>query len=127
MTSGTILITTTNIPMVKHVGICILLDGKIYVLHNSPVEKNKVGGNVVCDDLNDFLIDREVINKINTYFTSEYLLNKAVNVSKNKWDAKLFNCEDFVNYLTDINIHPTQSAQALAVVSVAVLCTYIFI
>jgi hypothetical protein len=126
MKNGTVLFTTTNVPMVVHVGVCIVLNGSVYVLHNTPTKKNNFGGNVIIDPLQEFLQNRYILNRIETFLTADYIVHKCANVYRRKWDAKLFNCEDFINYVTDLNIDPTQSTQALAGVSILALCSFLY-
>lgn len=124
---GDVLIVTTNISFVKHVGVCVLIHESVYVLHNSPSKINKFGGNVVLEQIDVFMQDRNVLEIIQTSCTSKYLLEKSLPYIYNRWDAKNFNCENFINDVTNLDINPTQSQMALAGVSVGVVCFFLFI
>ena len=124
---GDVLIVTTNISIVKHVGVCVVIHESMYVLHNSPSKINKFGGNVVLEQIDVFMQDRNVLQIIQTNCTSKYLLEKSLPYIYNRWDAKIFNCENFINDVTNLDINPTQSQMALAGVSVGVVCLFLFI
>lgn len=124
---GNILIVTTNLPFVKHIGICVTLNNELYVLHNTPSKFNVYGGNVIFEPLTEFMNQRKILKIIECYISNEFIVSNSMMYKFHKWDAKFFNCENFINYIANLNIDPTQSQLALGGLSIFLLTIYLFV
>jgi len=127
MNEGTIITTSVNIPGVQHLGITIILNGTLHVIHNTPTRKNIFGGNIVVEPLNEFLIGRKITNQVHTYITTNFIVQRAFDVSAIKFDAYSFNCEHFIEYVTSFKINPKQAEQVKFNLAVTVLCSLLLI
>ena len=76
-----------------------MYNGRLCVFHNTPTLKNKFGGNVVCQSVDDFLKNRKFIKKENCNISTNEILQNFNEVKNKKWDAYNFNCETYVNQL----------------------------
>jgi hypothetical protein len=85
-----------DIQMCYHLGI-VYDDGKNkYVYHNAPSNLNKYGGTVICEKIEDFLRERDVLKVIKTDAKNEDIVISTRNNKYEVWDTLFFNCEDYV-------------------------------
>jgi hypothetical protein len=113
--SGDILKTNChNIPFCFHLAIVAEKNNQIYVWHCTPTQKNKFGGNIICQSLNDFTKDRKIKEVYNFANLNNEIILNYVNENKFvKWNALTYNCETFINNLTNKNNKTTQLTKAI--------------
>ena len=96
--SGDVIFTTChNIPLCYHLGIVIFEDGLPIVYNNTPNKKNKFGGNIVAEPLNEFFKNRKFIKIDSIGICPNYVREYSYQNRLEKWNALYFNCEDYVN------------------------------
>jgi hypothetical protein len=127
MIEGTIITTTVNVPGVKHLGISILINNEIYIVHNSPGSKNIFGGNVIVEPYSNFLIGRKIKSFQNTYLTTDHIINKTFDVSSIKFDSVTFNCEHFIQYVSNGLIEANQASYVKFKIAIIILGSLLLI
>jgi hypothetical protein len=127
MIEGTIITTTVNVPGVKHLGISILLDNEIYIVHNTPGTKNIFGGNVIIESYSNFLIGRKIKSFKHTLLTTEHIINKTFDVSSIKFDSVTFNCEHFIEYVSNGLIEAKQAKNVKFKIAIVILASLLLI
>lgn len=115
-----------NIPMCYHLAICVKDVDDVYVWHCTPSKENKFGGNIVCQKLTEFLSDREVQEVYKSSVDAVNISDYAHNNKNVKWDAVQYNCETFINKVTNNGAETTQLARILVVSSLIVGSYLIF-
>lgn len=123
LNTGDIITTTCiDIPLCYHLGICVDHGGKTYVLNATPTRVNSFGGNIVCQELDDFIgtgsEKREIISVHPSGLEKRRILIYADENKKRKWDAFRYNCESFVHGLFTNGTKTTQMTRLIIVVAV---------
>lgn len=98
---GDILVTNCHdypLLICKHYGIVAIVNHKLCVFNNTPSRVNKVGGNIVCQPINDFLSDRKVIAVKKTNIKTDEILKYCKPRKNAKW-TMAYNCEKFITEL----------------------------
>jgi hypothetical protein len=114
--TGTILKTNChNIPFCFHLAICENVNNKILVWHCTPTKENSFGGNIICEDLNEFLKSRNIKNVIANELNSNDIASYVEENKTNKWTALKFNCETFINEICNKKQQTTQLAKAICI------------
>lgn len=100
--TGDILYTScADFPVCYHLGI-VVEDGKNKrIYHNSPENKNRFGGSVVCETYENFTKNRQVLKVIESNVSREKILEVSRKCKKEHWDTFFFNCEDYVLEIVD--------------------------
>lgn len=96
---GDILVTNCiNYPLFlcNHFGIIVIVNGRYCVVNNTPSRVNKFGGNIVCQPINDFLKDRNVIRVIHTDINTRKVENYIKKYPNRKWTLG-YNCKTFID------------------------------
>jgi len=106
-----------GIPLVFHYGIVLVEDNETYVLHNGRergVEK---------EPMHVFLKEREVYKMLPS--SLEALSNKDImlrfNHCKSRWDVLNFNCEHFIDCMTNRNRNSEQLLKIIVVSTIFIL------
>lgn len=90
--------TDINMPC-RHSGIVFEHNFEKFVLHNTPDGRNRHGGSVIADRLDEFVKDREIYEIVRTNVGKSRIL-EVYNKNRGRiWDAFSFNCEDFVSQI----------------------------
>ena len=111
----------TNIPFCFHVAVTCMYNGKVFVFHNTPTLKNKFGGNVVCQSIEDFLKDRKINKSRDCKINLNNILQNFDEVKYKKWDGYNFNCETYVNQLL-YNCNGTTQLENLCNIALITVC-----
>jgi len=110
-----------NIPMCFHLAICVSEDDNIYVWHCTPSKTNQFGGNIICEELSEFTKDREVREVYHYADANKDEIVTYANKNKDiKWDAIEYNCETFINHITNSKQKPTQLTKAIVLTTFVV-------
>ncbi len=88
-----------SLPFIFHQGIIVNEGSGILVYHNTPRFSNEKGGNVVTENIDDWLKTREVVNVEPTNMTADYIRSTSEERANMKFDLLSFNCEHYVSLL----------------------------
>ena len=81
-------------PFLFHRGIIIVEDdGEVWIYHNTPMLKNRLGGGVVKEKLEDWVDSRDIMSVESTDMTKEYIQEKSTELAGRTYDTVFFNCE----------------------------------
>lgn len=122
LTNGTIIISVvTSFPILKHYGVIYIENNELFILHNSPTLINEFGGNILKEKLNDFLIDRKIIGieKHNIHFN--ILKENYETLKLKKFNLLEFNCETFVNIITNSKTSKNVLFKTVTVITILLL------
>jgi hypothetical protein len=100
--TGDILYTSCgDYAMCYHLGIVVSDEKGKRIYHNSPENKNRFGGSVVCEKYEAFTKNRQVLKVIESNVSKEKIIEVSRKCKKETWDTFFFNCEDFVLEIVD--------------------------
>ena len=100
--TGDILYTSCgDYPICYHLGIVVSDENGKRVYHNSPENKNRFGGSIVCEKYEAFTKNRQVLKVIESNVSKEKIIGVSRDCKKETWDTFFFNCEDFVLQIVD--------------------------
>jgi hypothetical protein len=86
-----------SLPFILHKGVAVNKNNVITIYHNTPMYSNTFGGNIVSENINDWLKSRKIVH-IKNSLISEKKLNEFLELNKyKKFNIMTFNCEHFVN------------------------------
>ena len=88
--------SVNKLPFINHYGIVFISDGQTLVVHNTPNERNKYGGNIQLDSLEKFLSSRTIETVYQTKITREKILKEVDNSVSKPFNLFNWNCEHFV-------------------------------
>jgi len=92
--------TAVDAPFVYHSGIILVENERLMIVHNTPMRKNKVGGNVVIESLDDFVAaGRKIVSRKPTGLSYEWIMASIEAVKKIPFNPLHFDCNDFVYYV----------------------------
>ena len=86
-------------PLLTHAGLVVIEKGEVFVYHNTPVEINSLGGNVVKQNIKEYEETREIFSIKRTSLTKEHIEQSANDLAHKKFDLLMFNCEHFVYFI----------------------------
>lgn len=86
-------------PLLTHSGLVVIEKGEVFVYHNTPVEINAIGGNVVKQSIKEYEETRDVISIQRTSLTKEQIEQASNDLAHKKFDIVMFNCEHFVYFI----------------------------
>jgi len=84
-----------------HLGIVVSDEKGKRIYHNSPENKNRFGGSVVCEKYEAFTKNRQVLKVIESGVSKEKIIEVSRKCKKEIWDTFFFNCEDYVLEIVD--------------------------
>ena len=96
--TGTVIKATVNkFPLISHYGVVLKSgNGSVEIIHNTPNEKNKYGGNIQIDSIDKFLKSRTIDQVFQTKITREKIVKvMGENISR-PFHLLSWNCEHFV-------------------------------
>jgi hypothetical protein len=100
--TGDILYTSCgDYPICYHLGIVVSDEKGKRVYHNSPENKNRFGGSIVCEKYEAFTKNRQVLKVIESNVSKEKIIEVSRECKKETWDTFFFNCEDYVLQIVD--------------------------
>jgi len=100
--TGDILYTScADFPVCYHLGIVVEDERGKRIYHNSPENRNRYGGSVVCESYETFTKYRQVLKVIESKVSKEKIIEVSRKCKKEHWDTFFFNCEDFVLEIVD--------------------------
>lgn len=107
-----------------HQGIILVENDKVYVVHNTPMQTNKYGGNIVKETLEEFTTGakREFKKVERSTITKERLYDVIKETKTEDFNYLHFNCEQFVHYTKTGEIKSHQTRRTLVII----LMTLIF-
>lgn len=90
-------LTCSDILICYHLGIAVVENGRLCLYHNTPSLKNRFGGNIVCQPIEDVLKQRKVLGvKKGGANCPDVVRQYAWDNRQRAWNTFSFNCEDFV-------------------------------
>ena len=93
-----------SLPIVKHRAIVVTNElNEPLFYHNTPTQKNKFGGNVICDNLQDFMVGRKIYRIEHTKIKKSDVLQVFEKCKHNKFNLLGFNCYDFVDEIKKLH------------------------
>ena len=102
LNTGDVIYTScADFPVCYHLGIVVSDGEKKMVYHNSPENKNKFGGSVVCETYENFTRNRQVLKVVECRVPKEHIIKVTQKYKKETWDTFFFNCEDYVLEIVD--------------------------
>ena len=91
-----------SLPLFLHHGIVVVNnDGTISVYHNTPMLKNSSGGGVVKEDIEEWILSRDIIDVEQTGLSREFIEQKSYELSDRPFNLFSFNCEQYIALLRD--------------------------
>jgi hypothetical protein len=100
-TGDILYVSCADFSLCYHLGIVLDDGGKKKIYHNSPENRNKYGGSIVCDTFENFTKNRQVLKVIESKATKEKILEVSRKNKKEVWETFFFNCEDYVLEIVD--------------------------
>lgn len=88
--------TCPDMMLCYHVGILVFDAGKPMVYHNTPIEVNPYGGNIVAQPLEEFTKVRKITQVIPAGILPDQVRQYSSENRLKKWGV-FYNCEDYVN------------------------------
>jgi len=79
-----------------HIGIVYEKGNNKYVFHNAPTHKNRFGGTVIYERIEDFVKGRDINKIVRTGVKNKEILKVTKKCRSEVWDSFFFNCEDYV-------------------------------
>lgn len=89
--------SVNKFPVIKHYGIVLSNENDIVsVVHNTPNQRNKYGGNIQVDSLDDFLKSRTIETVIQAKIPRDRIVKVVADNVGRKFHILAWNCETFV-------------------------------
>ena len=99
--------------------------GEVFVYHNTPVEINSLGGNVVKQNIKEYEETREIFSIKRTSLTKEHIEQSANDLAHKKFDLLMFNCEHFVNFASSKKYVSGQVIKLTGIALLGILVYYL--
>lgn len=122
-TGDLIKVKSDFMPMIFHYGIVCREREEFCIYHNDPDKKNRSGGNIVKEDLKDWISGKEIVEVTSSGLDITNIENMVSELKSRKYDLIYFNCEHFVNQIKGKKYSQqiTNWAVLLGAVGIAVL------
>jgi len=124
ITGDIIKASINKIPFVYHYGIVLETDGIIQIVHNSPNEKNKYGGNILLSSPKEFFQTRKLIQVERTGIDKETIKSKVERFKTHSFNLISFNCEHFIFSIRDNSLHSPQLLNSIRVIATILMLAY---
>jgi hypothetical protein len=95
---GTISTNIDEMPFVKHKGLLVSMYGNEYILHNTYIDTNDLGGNIVLQDFDRFMVTRYNPKKRYYQHPRDIILNDIDRAKR--FNFFTYNCEHFITQFT---------------------------
>lgn len=87
------------LPFVFHYVIVQKTNNDFVIIHNDPHKINFLGGNIIREDFEDWIIGKEIVEVIPTRLAEKDIDNIVNDLKTTKFDAITWNCEHFISKL----------------------------
>lgn len=89
------------LPIIYHYGIIEKQGDKLFIYHNQPDKINPKGGNLICEPFENFIKGKDILEVKKTKLDSTDLHKMYEALSGFKYHFVGFNCEHYINFVTD--------------------------
>jgi len=89
------------LPIIYHYGIVEKQGDKLFIYHNQPDKINSKGGNLICEPFENFIAGKDILEVKKTQLDSTDLHKMYQALSGLKYHFVGFNCEHYINFVTD--------------------------
>ncbi len=113
-------------PIIYHYGIIERIGDELYIIHNQTSIKNAYGGNLIREDLREYVKGRKIVSVEKTRFDQNQLSEMTEFLKDKKYHFINNNCERFINYLKSREFVSPQTVKWGLITSLA-LATIILI
>ncbi len=90
-----------SLPFLYHRGLIVVEDTCVYIYHNTPMYKNFAGGNVIKENVADWLKSRDITSVEPTNITKEYIEEMSLLLAPRSFNLFSFNCEQYAFLIKD--------------------------
>jgi hypothetical protein len=113
------------LPILYHYAIVEKQDDKLYIYHLQTDKINSNGGNLICEPLDTYIKGKDIISVTKSNLGSKDLTQMYEALKGYKYDFINFNCEHYVNFVTDKKLVSNQVFRWGSVIAIGVLVTYL--
>ncbi len=119
-TGDVIKVKAEILPIIYHYGIVVKNENNFVVYHNDPFTFNRKGGNIIKENAEDWIKNKEIVCVINTNLTEIDIELKVKNSIKDKYHFFNNNCEHFIDGIrNNIVYSPQVVGWTIAIASIA--------
>jgi len=113
------------LPILYHYAIVEKQDDKLYIYHLQTDKINSNGGNLICEPLDTYIKGKDIISVTKSNLGSKDLTQMYESLKGYKYDFINFNCEHYVNFVTDKKLVSNQVFKWGSIIAIGVLVTYL--
>jgi len=113
------------LPILYHYAIVEKQGDKLYIYHLQTDKINSNGGNLICEPLDTYIKGKDIISVSKTNLDSKDLTKMYEALKGYKYDFINFNCEHYVNFVTDKKLVSNQVFKWGSIIAIGVLVTYL--
>lgn len=118
------LVGGTIVPVIKHFGMVVFIDGKLSVAHNPYL------GVPIIETYEAYTKDRKVERVMRTFLTNEQVLERFEEYKHHKYTFCKYNCEDFIRDMCDCCIGTNQckvwGVSLMVLITIIIILIFIF-
>ena len=112
-------------PILYHYAIVEKQGDRLYIYHLQTDKINSNGGNLICEPLDTYIKGKDIISVTKSNLGSKDLTQMYEALKGYKYDFINFNCEHYVNFVTDKKLVSNQVFRWGSVIAIGVLVTYL--
>ena len=113
------------LPILYHYAIVEKQGDRLYIYHLQTDKINSTGGNLICEPLDKYIKGKDIISVTKSNLGSKDLSKMYEALKGYKYDFINFNCEHYVNFVTDKKLVSNQVFRWGSVIAIGVLVTYL--
>lgn len=125
-TGDVIKVKAEILPIIYHYGIVVKNESSFVIYHNDPFTFNRKGGNIIKENVEDWIKNKEIVCVINTNLTEIDIELKVKNSINEKYHFFNNNCEHFIDGIRNQIVYsPQVIGWTIAVASMVLAYTII--
>ena len=113
------------LPILYHYGIVEKQGDDLFIYHMQTDKINKNGGNLICEPLQNYIKGKDIISATSTNLNSKDLSKMYESLKGYKYDFINFNCEHYVNFVTDKKFVSNQVFKWGSIIAIGFFVTYL--
>lgn len=113
------------LPILYHYAIVEKQGDRLYIYHLQTDKINSNGGNLICEPLDVYIKGKDIISVSKTNLDSKDLSKMYESLKGYKYDFINFNCEHYVNFVTDKKLVSNQVFKWGSIIAIGFLVTYL--
>lgn len=113
------------LPLLYHYGIVEKQGDTLFIYHMQTDKINSNGGNLICEPLEKYIKGKDIISVTSTDLSSADLSKMYESLKGYKYDFINFNCEHYVNFVTDKKFVSNQVFKWGSILAIGILVTYL--